>query len=105
MAGSLSVVGGGGAVKLDLVAGANKNGGGVNRQNSLSKIAKFKPMQLKNFSSKITSNIAKNKEASKTRTAQQNLVKAKVQSFRAKSPLAQKSPLEAGKGIKVNIST
>lgn len=93
------------AGKLDVVIGNDQNGGGKHQQNSLSKIAKFKPAQLKNFSSNIAKNIARNKEASQTRNAEQAQVKKKNNTVKAQNPFANKNPAEARTGAKVNIST
>lgn len=93
---------GGSSGSLDVVAGAGKGGGG-SQQNSLSKIAKFKPSQLRDFSSKIDSSIAKNKQSSQIREAKNSLVKEKVQSIRSQNPFTNKGLAESHTGGKVNI--
>ena len=95
---------GGGSVKLDVVAGSEDKGG-ASRQNSLNKVAKFRPTQLKNFSSNITKSIDRNKQASKTRNEEQDQVKKRISDVKAQSPFASKSPAEARTGAKINIST
>tara|TARA_B100000315_G_scaffold106964_1_gene98157 strand:- start:21443 stop:21784 length:342 start_codon:yes stop_codon:yes gene_type:complete len=95
---------GGSSVKLDVVAGSEDKGGS-SRQNSLNKVAKFRPTQLKNFSSNITKSIDRNKQASKARDEEQDQVKKRISDVKAQSPFANKSPAEARTGAKINIST
>ena len=91
----------GDGTKLDVVVSKKEEGWG----NSLSKIAKFKPTQLKNFSSNITKSIDRNKQASQARKAEQALVKKKINSVKAQNPFANKKLAEARTGAKINIST
>ena len=95
--------GGGNTGKLDVVIGNDQNGGG--QGNSLSKIAKFKPAQLKNFSSNISKSIDRNKVASQARKEEQALVKKRINEFKAQNHFANKGPAEARTGAKINIST
>jgi hypothetical protein len=86
-----------------VVSGVKKEG--PTKQNSLNKIAKFKPTQLKNFSSNITQNISRNKEATQKRNAEQALVNDKVKSIKAQNPFANKGMAESKSGSKLNILT
>ncbi len=95
----------GNTAKLDVVIGNDQNGGGQQKQNSLSKIAKFKPSQLKNFSSNITKSIDRNKQASQARNEEQAIVKKKINEVKAQNPFANKNLAEARTGEKINIST
>lgn len=89
--------------KLDAVAGAAKAGNTGSKKSSLSKIASFKPTQLRNFSSNIDKTIQSNKGATEVRNAESDLVKQKVQSVKSQNPFTQSSPIESGSGGKVNI--
>ena len=91
--------------KLDVVVNANKNAGNTsNKQNSIQKIASFKPAQLKNFSAKIEKNLTQRKQSAQVRQAIDRLTKEKVQATRKENPLSKNSPVEARSGGKINFS-
>lgn len=85
--------------KLDLVLNAETPGGSGGRQNSVRKIASYKPDQLKSLSADIQISTTRRKQAAQVRSAGDTLIKEKVQEVRSQNPFA-----EAGSGGKVNIS-
>lgn len=91
--------------KLDVVNSIAKDSGPSNDLSSLSKIAKFRPIQLKILSDKIDKTISSARQSQKIRQAESKVVSDKAKSLKANSPLAQKSPLESLAGTKINLST
>ncbi len=96
---SVKSFGGGDAVKLNLVAGGREiRRTGKAKSNSLRKIARFKPLQLKTFSKKIGTFVKKSQEATKAKNIQKTQMKKLIET-------RAKSSAESRTGAKINIST
>lgn len=85
--------------KLDIVlnsqAAANSSDGG----NSVAKIARYKPTELKDLSADIQISVDRRKQAAQVRSAEEAMVKERIKESRDQNPFN-----EAGSGGKVNIS-
>ena len=75
------------------------------KQNSIQKIASFKPNQLKGFSATIEKSVTQRKQAVQVRQAIDSLTKEKVQATREENPFSKNNPLETQTGRKINLST
>lgn len=95
--GSLDVM-----LKAKLPRGANAS----KEPSSLSKIAKFRPQQLKNFSKKISQNIAESNQKKRSEKAASAFVKKQTEQVQSKNSAQQKNrPNEAQGGKKINVAT